>query len=298
MPSSQESLDKASLARYTQAAIDSSREVIRSYSTSFGLATNLLAQPIRTHVQNIYALVRVADEIVDGAAAGALGPNSRIEAGSQLHSLEQETYKAMNLGFSTNLVVHAFASTAIQTGITRKIVEPFFYSMRLDLQKTKYDQKAFDVYVYGSAEVIGLMCLQAFIQEKNFAPSELETLRKGAQALGAAFQKVNFLRDLAADFEQLGRSYFPDVNVKTFNEETKKRLVADINSDLAQSAKTIPLLPKSSRRAVVAAQLLFTTLNKKISKTPAEELIRARIRVSDLHKLFILFKAMIGVTPK
>jgi phytoene/squalene synthetase len=298
MPSSQESLDKASLARYTQAAIDSSREVIRSYSTSFGLATNLLAQPIRTHVQNIYALVRVADEIVDGAAAGALGPNSKIESGSQLNSLEQETYKAMNLGFSTNLVVHAFASTAIQTGITRKIVEPFFYSMRLDLQKTKYDQKAFDVYVYGSAEVIGLMCLQAFIQEKNFAPSELETLRKGAQALGAAFQKVNFLRDLAADFEQLGRSYFPDVNVKTFNEETKKRLVADINSDLAQSAKTIPLLPKSSRRAVVAAQLLFTTLNKKISKTPAEELIRARIRVSDLHKLFILFKAMIGVTPK
>jgi phytoene/squalene synthetase len=298
MLSSQESLDKASLARYTQAAIDSSREVIRSYSTSFGLATNLLAQPIRTHVQNIYALVRVADEIVDGAAAGALGPNSRIEAGSQLNNLEQETYKAMNLGFSANLVVHAFATTAIQTGITRKIVEPFFYSMRLDLQKTKYDQKAFDVYVYGSAEVIGLMCLQAFIQDKNFAPSELETLRKGAQALGAAFQKVNFLRDLAADFEQLGRSYFPDVNVKTFNEETKKRLVADINSDLAQSAKTIPLLPKSSRRAVVAAQLLFTTLNKKISKTPAEELIRARIRVSDLHKLFILFKAMIGVTPK
>jgi phytoene/squalene synthetase len=243
-------------------------------------------------------LVRVADEIVDGAAAGALGPNSRIEAGSQLNNLEQETYKAMNLGFSTNLVVHAFASTAIQTGITRKIVEPFFYSMRLDLQKTKYDQKAFDVYVYGSAEVIGLMCLQAFIQEKNFAPSELETLRKGAQALGAAFQKVNFLRDLAADFEQLGRSYFPDVNVKTFNEETKKRLVQDINNDLAHSAKTIPLLPKSSRRAVVAAQLLFTALNKKIAKTPAEQLIRARIRVSDVHKLFILFKAMIGVTPK
>jgi phytoene/squalene synthetase len=298
VPTPQDTLDKQSLARYTQAASDSSREVIRSYSTSFGLATNLLAQPIRTHVQNIYALVRVADEIVDGAAAGALGPNSKIESGSQLNSLEQETYKAMNLGFSANLVVHAFASTAIQTGITRKIVEPFFYSMRLDLQKTKYDQKAFDVYVYGSAEVIGLMCLQAFIQEKNFAPSELETLRKGAQALGAAFQKVNFLRDLAADFEQLGRSYFPDVNVKTFNEETKKRLVADINSDLAQSAKTIPLLPKSSRRAVVAAQLLFTTLNKKIAKTPAQELIRARIRVSDLHKLLILFKAMIGVTPK
>jgi phytoene/squalene synthetase len=294
----QETLDQQSLARYTQAAIDSSREVIRSYSTSFGLATNLLAKPIRTHIQNIYALVRIADEIVDGAAAGALGPNSRIEAGSQLNNLEQETYKAMNLGFSSNLVVHAFAVTVIETGITRKIVEPFFYSMRLDLQKTKYDQKAFDVYVYGSAEVIGLMCLQAFIQDRNFNPSELETLKKGAQALGAAFQKVNFLRDLAADFEQLGRSYFPDVNVKTFNEETKKRLVEDIDNDLAQSAKTLALLPKSSRRAVVAAQLLFTALNKKIAKTPAEQLIRTRIRVSDIHKLFILFKSMIGVTPK
>ena len=298
MPKQQETLDKESLERYTQAAIQSSREIIRSYSTSFGLATNLLAKPIRTHVQNIYALVRVADEIVDGAAAGALGPNSKVESGSQLNNLEQETYKAMNIGFSTNLVVHAFAVTANEIGITRKIVEPFYYSMRLDLLRTKYDKKSFDLYVYGSAEVIGLMCLQAFIQEKSFTNSELETLKKGALALGSAFQKVNFLRDLAADFEQLGRSYFPDVNVNTFNEETKIRLVKDINNDLSLSAKTIPLLPKSSRRAVVAAQLLFEALNKKIANTKAEELITTRIRVNDLHKLSILFKAMIGITPK
>ena len=298
MSTTQETLDQESLARYTKAAITSSREVIRSYSTSFGLATNLLAQPIRTHVQNIYALVRVADEIVDGAAAGALGPNSRIESGSQLDRLEQDTYKAMNLGFSTNLVVHAFADTANKTGISRKIVEPFFYSMRLDLLKTKHDKKSFDLYVYGSAEVIGLMCLQAFIQNEKYSNQELETLRKGAQALGAAFQKVNFLRDLKADFEQLGRSYFPNVKVETFNEQTKNSLVADIKKDLALSAKTIPLLPKSSRRAVVAAQLLFTALNKKIAKTPAEELITTRIRVNNLHKFFILLISMIGVTPR
>ena len=298
MPASQENLDAQSLERYTQAAIRSSREVIRSYSTSFGLASNLLKQPVRTHVQNIYALVRVADEIVDGAAAGALGPNSRIEAGSQLDKLEQETYKAMKLGFSTNLVVRAFADTANKTGITRKIVEPFFYSMRLDLLKTKHDQKSFDLYVYGSAEVIGLMCLQAFMQTKTYTMQEQETLRIGAQALGAAFQKVNFLRDLKADFEQLGRSYFPDVNVASFNEETKERLVKDINDDLALSAKTIPLLPSSSKKAVVAAQLLFEALNKKIQKTPATKLIKTRIRVTDIHKLFILLKAMIGVTPK
>ncbi|NCA08280.1 MAG: phytoene/squalene synthase family protein [Micrococcales bacterium] len=284
--------------RYTQAAISSSREVIRSYSTSFGLASNLLKQPIRTHVQNIYALVRVADEIVDGAAAGALGPNSRTETSSQLDKLEQETYTAMKLGFSTNLVVHAFADTANKTGITKKLVEPFFYSMRLDLLKTKHDQKSFDLYVYGSAEVIGLMCLQAFKQSKIYSVQEQETLRIGAQALGAAFQKVNFLRDLKADFEQLGRSYFPHVNVASFNEETKNRLVKEIKEDLALSAKTIPLLPSSSRKAVVAAQLLFDALNRKIQKTPATKLIKTRIRVTDIQKLFILLKAMIGVTPK
>ncbi|NDE89499.1 MAG: phytoene/squalene synthase family protein, partial [Micrococcales bacterium] len=277
MPTNQNSLDALSLERYSKAAITSSAEVIRSYSTSFGLATKLLAQPVRMHVQNIYALVRVADEIVDGAAAGALGRNSEFALSSELEKLEQETYKAMQSGFSSNLVVHAFALTARETKIDRKIVEPFFYSMRQDLQQNKHDQKSFDRYVYGSAEVIGLMCLQAFILEKEFAPSQLETLRRGAQALGAAFQKVNFLRDLAADFEQLGRSYFPDLNVKTFTEGKKQELVTDIRNDLSLSAKTIPLLPKSSRRAVVAAQLLFTALNDKIEKTPAAKLINTRI---------------------
>ena len=290
-------LDRVSLEKYSRAAIASSREVIRSYSTSFGLATNLLAQPIRSHVQNIYALVRVADEIVDGAAAGALGSNKFAAAG-ELNKLEQETYKAMNLGFSTNLVVHAFARTAIETGISRKIVEPFYYSMRLDLQQTKHDKKSFDKYVYGSAEVIGLMCLQAFIQGKSYSQAELETLRKGAQALGAAFQKVNFLRDLAQDFEQLGRSYFPNLNVKTFDEAKKLELVEDIKNDLRLSAKTIPLLPKTSSKAVVAAQLLFTALNNKIEQTPASEIIKARIRVSDFAKALILFKAWIGVRPR
>jgi phytoene/squalene synthetase len=249
-------------------------------------------------VQNIYALVRVADEIVDGAASGALGPNSSLAAGSELNKLEAETYKAMQTGFSTNLVVHAFAKTARETGIKREIVEPFFYSMRLDLQQTKHDEKSFDKYVYGSAEVIGLMCLQAFIQGKDFTPSQLDQMYKGARALGAAFQKVNFLRDLAADFEQLGRSYFPQVNVKTFDEKTKQRLVEDINKDLAVSAKAIPLIPKSARKAVVAAQLLFTALNDKIAKTKAQDLIRARIRVNDFQKFVILSKAWMGVLPK
>jgi len=297
VPKPQEELDKQSLARYTDAAIRASREVIATYSTSFGWATKLLKQPIRTQVQNIYGLVRVADEIVDGAAAGALGDN-RLEATSQLDKLEQETYKAMQLGFSTNLIVHAFAVTAIETGIDRKHIEAFYHSMRMDLNKTRYDHKSFSTYVYGSAEVIGLMCLQTFIHDKDINNQDRETLRLGAQALGAAFQKVNFLRDLAADFEQLGRSYFPLVNVSNFNEETKVALVTDIQNDLAVSAKSIKLIPKSARKAVVAAQLLFTELNDKISQTPAEELIRTRIRVSNPRKLVIILKALLGVSPK
>ena len=297
MPKPQEELDKQSLARYTDAAIRASREVIASYSTSFGWATKLLKQPIRTQVQNIYGLVRVADEIVDGAAAGALGDN-RLEATAQLDKLEQETYKAMQLGFSTNLIVHAFAVTARETSIDRKHLEAFYHSMRMDLNKTRYDHKSFSTYVYGSAEVIGLMCLQTFIHDKDFNNQDRETLRLGAQALGAAFQKVNFLRDLAADFEQLGRSYFPLVKVNNFNEETKVALVTDIQNDLAVSAKSIKLIPKSARKAVVAAQLLFTELNDKISATPAEELIRTRIRVSNPRKLVIILKALLGVSPK
>jgi len=297
VPKPQEELDQQSLARYTMAAIRASREVIASYSTSFGWATKLLKQPIRTQVQNIYGLVRVADEIVDGAAAGALG-DDRLEATSQLDKLEQETYKAMQLGFSTNLIVHAFAVTARETDLDRKHLEAFYHSMRMDLNKTRYDHKSFSTYVYGSAEVIGLMCLQTFIHDKELSLEQRETLRKGAQALGAAFQKVNFLRDLASDFEQLGRSYFPLVNVNTFNEETKVALVQDINNDLAVSAQSIKLIPKSARKAVISAQLLFTELNNKISATPAEELIRTRIRVSNLRKLVIILKALIGVTPK
>jgi phytoene/squalene synthetase len=170
--------------------------------------------------------------------------------------------------------------------------------MLMDLNKSRHDYKSFSTYVYGSAEVIGLMCLQTFIHDKEFSLEQRETLRKGAQALGAAFQKVNFLRDLAADFEQLGRSYFPLINVNTFNEETKVALVQDINNDLAVSAQSIKLIPKSARKAVVSAQLLFTELNDKISATPAEELIRTRIRVSNLRKLVIIVKAVIGITPK
>ena len=283
------------LSLYTMAAQRAAREVIYSYSTSFGLATRLLGKNFQGHVENIYALVRVADEIVDGSAAQARELSKQVDPEQLLAEFEAETYRAMDTGYSTNLIIHAFAQTARAVGIAKDIVEPFFYSMRQDLTEKEHDQASFEKYVYGSAEVVGLMCLQVFMSENKYTDDEKIRLTKGARALGSAFQKVNFLRDLAADFKRLGRSYFPSVDVNNFNEETKQRLVADIDKDLRLSAESLPLLPSSARRAVAAAQLLFTQLNRQISKTSAQELINRRISVGAPQKPALLIKAVIGV---
>lgn len=283
------------LSLYTMAAQRAAREVIYSYSTSFGLATRLLGKNFQGHVENIYALVRVADEIVDGSAAQARELSKQVDPEQLLAEFQAETYRAMDTGYSTNLIIHAFAQTARAVGIAKDIVEPFFYSMRQDLTEKEHDQASFEKYVYGSAEVVGLMCLQVFMSENKYTDDEKLRLTKGARALGSAFQKVNFLRDLAADFKRLGRSYFPSVDVNNFNEETKQRLVADIDKDLRLSAESLPLLPSSARRAVAAAQLLFTQLNRQISKTSAQELINRRISVGAPQKLALLIKAVMGV---
>lgn len=283
------------LSLYSMAAQRAAREVIYSYSTSFGLATRLLGKKFQAHVENVYALVRVADEIVDGSAAQAAELAAEINPEQLLAEFEAETYRAMQTGYSTNLIIHAFAQTAREVGIEKAIVEPFFYSMRQDLTEKEHDQASFEKYVYGSAEVVGLMCLQVFMHGKHYSAQEQERLILGARALGSAFQKVNFLRDLAADFRRLDRSYFPGVDVNNFNEETKQRLVADIEKDLAVSAQSLPLLPSSARRAVAAAQLLFTKLNRKIKKTSAQELINRRISVGAFEKAALLIRALLGV---
>ena len=291
-------IQPSSLELYTLAAERSSNAVIDSYSTSFGVATRLLAPEIRQHVRNIYALVRVADEIVDGAAAEARMSGGNVDPSVALNLLEVEIYKALRSRFSTNLVVHAFAKTANETGFARGIIEPFFASMRMDLFPRKHSPESFSKYVYGSAEVVGLMCLHAFIKESDFSAEDYGQIVKSARALGAAFQKVNFLRDLSADFEKLGRSYFPDVNPASFNESQKAELLADIRADLKSSSQALRFLPVSSRKAVSAAQMLFTELAKRIQRTPAEQLLRARISVPNGTKLLIVLKALIGVVPR
>jgi phytoene/squalene synthetase len=271
---------------YDRVAEETASIVIHRYSTSFGLASRLLGAGVRQHVENIYALVRIADEIVDGGA-----DIDTVAAARALNELEVETEQAMETGFSSNLVVHAFALTARDVDFGAALTSPFFESMRMDLSQKQHDQESFERYVYGSAEVVGLMCLRAFLHGETV--TDADRFETGARALGAAFQKVNFLRDLAADFTTLGRSYFPDVAVETFDEATKTRLLDDIDADLAVSAAVVPDLPKSSRRAVALAQSLFAELSARLRATPARELVAARIRVPNPVKARLALAAAV-----
>ena len=281
-------------ALYDKVAEQTASMIIREYSTSFGMAAKLLGAGVRQDVENIYGLVRLADEIVDGVAAYAGVDEKEIR--HLLDELEKETEAAMLRGYSTNLVVHAFALTARRTGITPELTRPFFTSMRVDITRVTHTQKSFDEYVYGSAEVVGLMCLTAFLVGKDLTPEENDTFVIGARKLGAAFQKVNFLRDLSADVDALGRSYFPGINIATFTEEQKMVLVKDINSDLAVSGAIVPLLPTSSRKAVALAQNLFAELNRRIARTPAAELKHTRVSVPTCAKARIALAVLMGKT--
>jgi len=280
---------------YTRAAEQTASGVIRLYSTSFGLASTLLEPETRRHIENIYSLVRLADEVVDGVAEEA--GVDREEAGAMLDQLERDTERAMETGYSTNLIVHAFAHSARKVGIGADLTRPFFASMRADLSATEHDDESFALYVYGSAEVVGLMCLEAFLVRQSPTPAEREVMVRGARALGAAFQKVNFLRDLAVDFEALGRSYFPGVTPDSLDEATKSRLLEDIEQDLALSAAALPLLPTRPRRAVGLAHALFEQLGSEIRQTPARELIRRRASVPNWKKAQLAAWVIAGGVP-
>lgn len=262
--------------------------VIRRYSTSFGIASRLLAEPVRTHVRNVYALVRVADEIVDAPRPGG----DEAARALLLDELQVEVHRALESGHSANLVVHAFVRTARTCGIGIDLIDPFFASMRMDLDQREHDAESFDTYVHGSAEVVGLMCLRAFLLETDDPETEYRELEFGAGRLGAAFQKVNFLRDLAADHDHLGRSYFPDVDVATFDVATRDRLLDDIEADLAEAARVIDRLPTSSRRAVRTAHALFAQLAERLRRTDPQIIRTRRIRVPGPQKARVIARAL------
>jgi phytoene/squalene synthetase len=276
---------------YDAVSESSASVVIRRYSSSFGLASRLLAKPVRTQVRNVYALVRVADEIVDNPDP-TLGREPRER---MLDLLQEDVHQALRTGYSGNLVVHAFARTAIGCGIGEELSDPFFASMRMDLEPTEHTRASFDRYVYGSAEVVGLMCLRAFLADQSpSAAGSYERLAPGAQRLGAAFQKLNFLRDLAEDHDTLHRCYFPGLDVDRFTDADRDLILDEIGADLDAAAAVIPDLPSSSRRAVLAAHATFGELAVRLRATPAAEIRRTRVRVPGPVKVRIVAQAIQG----
>jgi phytoene/squalene synthetase len=280
---------RSELSLYDEVSQASASLVIRAYSSSFGTASRLLAEPVRTRVCNIYALVRVADEIVDNPDR-QVGRDARAR---MLDGLEEEVRHGLESGHSANLVVHAFVRTAAECGIGDELVAPFFDSMRTDLDTTTHTQDSFERYVYGSAEVVGLMCLRVFLADEPGRHARYEELAEGARKLGAAFQKVNFVRDLAEDHDLLGRSYFPGLDVASFCDADRDRLLDDVETDLAVAAGALPHLPRSSRRAVRAAHATFAELSARLRATPAAEIRRHRVSVPPAAKARLLARALL-----
>ncbi|MEE4026000.1 phytoene/squalene synthase family protein [Gordonia sp. PKS22-38] len=260
---------------YDAVAEQSAALVIRSYSSSFGLASRLLTASVRRDVHNIYALVRVADEIVDAPRPGQSVEQRRMA----LDALEAETHSAMASGSSTNLVVHAFARTARRTGIDSALTTPFFASMRTDLDRAGHDADSLATYIYGSAEVVGLMCVHAFLADEPHRKARYDQLAPGARRLGAAFQKINFLRDIGDDSNELGRRYLVGLDPERPSAQAWHGWLDDIDRDLDCAAQAIPLLPSGTRVAVCTAHDLFAELADRLRATPPEVACRQRIRV-------------------
>ncbi len=271
------------LALYRSTARETSGPVIRRYSSSFGLASSLFPRRCRDRIAAIYALVRVADEIVDGTAAEAgLDPATQRRV---LDELEADTERALASGFSANLVVQAYADVAREAGFGTELSRPFFASMRRDLEPVAFDEESLREYVHGSAEVVGLMCLRVFMADAGRAP-EAE-LDDAACALGSAFQKVNFLRDLADDRDRLARDYLPAFR-RLPPEAAKAEVVAEIRDELRRARAGIPRLPADCRLAVATATAVFGELLDRIERLPAERLLDTRVSVPTSRKLALL----------
>ena len=283
----------ASLRLYTATALAASGSVIGRYSTSFSLACRTLPPAVRRDIAGIYALVRVADEVVDGTAGAAGLEAARVR--TALDEYEAAVNSALATGFATDLVIHGFADVARRHGFGRELTEPFFASMRADLDVAEHDGASLESYIYGSAEVVGLMCLEVFMDmpgTRANTPEQRDMLRATARRLGAAFQKVNFLRDLGADHDQLGRTYFPGADPAHLDEDQKSHLLADLNADLDAAMPGILALDRRARRAVLIAHGLFAELSRRIERVPARELTRQRISVPTAVKLRIAARSL------
>ncbi|CAN5238561.1 phytoene/squalene synthase family protein [soil metagenome] len=262
---------------FDKVCLKTSRLTTNAYSTSFSLGILCLEKKLRNPIYSIYGFVRFADEIVDTF--------HDYDKQKLLERFKEDTWKAIDEKISLNPILHSFQSVVHEFRIDRSLIEQFLYSMEMDLVEKKYDQEQFEQYVLGSAEVVGLMCLRVFAggDEKEFLK-----LKPAAMKLGSAFQKINFLRDLDADFTSLGRNYFPGVEIDKFDDGSKKQIEESIAADFHEGYIGIKQLPRGSRLGVYVAYLYYKSLFRKIKNLPCEKVLESRIRVTNRRKLAIL----------
>lgn len=263
-------------------AIKCSRLTTKAYSTSFSLGILCLHKELRDPVYAIYGFVRFADEIVDTF--------HEYDKKTLLGNFKKETYKAIDERISLNPILHSFQQTVHQFNIDHMLIEQFLHSMEMDLNAKSFDQKSFEKYILGSAEVVGLMCLKVFCNGDAFT---YDHLKPKAMRLGSAFQKINFLRDLNADYEGMGRSYFPGIDLNVFDNNSKKEIEESVAKDFREGFKGIQQLPKKSKLGVYVAYLYYLALFKKIQNTSSEYVMRKRIRIKNTQKFSILFLSYI-----
>ncbi|BAV07476.1 Phytoene/squalene synthetase [Filimonas lacunae] len=257
-----------------------SKETTKKYSTSFSLGILALSREIRPAIYAIYGYVRLADEIVDSFHA--------YDKTALMNRLRMQTVQALEEKISINPILHAFQQTVHQYQIEWELIDLFLKSMEMDLQKMEYNPELYNQYILGSAEVVGLMCLQVFVYGNK---AEYLRLKPFAMKLGSAFQKVNFLRDLKDDYQVLGRTYFPNVNMQHFNRDAKAAIEKEIAQEFSEALAGIRLLPRSSRFGVYLAYSYYLSLFRKIQKTPAKAIIHQRIRINNGRKISLMMSS-------
>lgn len=259
---------------------EASKGVTRLYSTSFYAGIQCLDKRIQNDVHAIYGLVRFADEIVDTF--------HDQDKQMLLDEFKRATFDAIERGISLNPILHAFQTTVNKYQIDHDLIHQFFHSMSMDLSPVDYDEENYKLYILGSAEVVGLMCLKIFVYGDE---QEYQRLKPSAMKLGSAFQKINFLRDMKNDFKELGRTYFPDLDASQLTEQDKKKIEKEIEIEFNEALAGIKELPKSSRFGVYLSYMYYTQLLKKIRKTDVKHLLSHRIRVSNSKKSYLFAKS-------
>jgi phytoene/squalene synthetase len=262
---------------YDQTSLECSKVITTRYSTSFSLGIRTLNKKFRAPIYSIYGFVRFADEIVD-----TFHDHDKLEL---LKRFQTDTYRAIDEKISLNPVLHSFQWVINQYQIERELIDAFLESMRMDLYKNAYSHQGYESYIFGSAEVVGLMCLRVFTEGND---QMYQDLKEPARRLGAAFQKVNFLRDIRSDYYDRGRVYFPGIDFKQFKNIDKKAIEEDIQKDFNAAYAGIIRLPKGARKGVYLSYVYYLKLFEKIKKLSAESILEKRIRIPDLTKLALI----------